>query len=156
MTRWARAAMFAVGCGHAAPAPGPAPGTTHVANASDAGPAVDTAPPKLEDDLPRLAERAVAMFQAWQRALVDANEDCAAATTRLNQLAIEYADVIDANARVVHAGHDRVKALRAELAKHDEQMDTAAEAIAHSKTMSKCAGDPAFAHAIDRIGGEPP
>src|SRR5437870_7260791 len=121
MSRWARAALFAVGCGHAAPAPAPAPGTTHIARASDAGVVADTAPPKLEDDLPRLAERAVAMFQAWQRALADANEDCAAATGKLNELAIEYADVIDANMRVVRSGHDKVKQLRAELAKHDEE-----------------------------------
>jgi hypothetical protein len=156
MSRWARAALFAVGCGHAAPAPAPPPGTTHAARSADAGFAAETTPPKLEDDLPRLAERAVAMFQAWQRALADANEDCAAATGKLNQLAIEYADVIDANSRVVHAGHDKIKQLRAELAKYDEQMDAAAEAIAHSKTMSNCAADPSFARAIDRIGGEPP
>ncbi len=154
MSRWARAALFAVGCGHAAPAPAPAPGTTHVAHASDAG--VDGAPPKLEDDLPRLAVRAVAMFDAWQRALADTGDDCAAATTKLNQLALDFADVIEANAHVVHSGHEKIKALRAELANYDEQMDKAAEAIAHSKTMAKCAPEPAFARAVDRIGGEPP
>jgi hypothetical protein len=154
MSRWACAALFAVGCGHAAPAAAPAPGTTHTSRAPDA--AIDSGPPKLEDDLPRLAERAVAMFQAWQRALADAGEDCHAAAAKLDQLAIEFADVIAANARVVHAGHDKVKSLRAELAKHEQQMDAAAEAIAHSKTMASCASDPQFARAIDRIGGEPP
>jgi hypothetical protein len=154
MSRWARAALFAVGCGHAAPAPATPPGTTHVARTADAG--VDTGPPKLEDDLPRLAERAVALFQGWQRVLADSGEDCGAATTKMNQLAIDFADVIEANSHVVHSGHDKIKQLRAELAKYDEQMDTAAEAIAHSKTMSKCASEPAFSRAVDRIGGEPP
>jgi len=154
MSRWARAAVFAVGCGHAAPAAAPAPGTAHAARAPDAG--VDAPPPKLEDDLPRLAQRAVAMFQAWQHALADSHEDCAAATAKLNQLALDYADVIEANAHVMKAGHERVKQLRDALAKYDEEMDAAAEAIAHSKTMAACAQDAQFAHAVDRVGGEPP
>jgi hypothetical protein len=154
MSRWAWAALLALGCGHAAPPATPPPGTQHAARAPDA--AVDAPPPKLEDDLPRLAGRAVALFQAWQRALTDAGEDCAAATSKLNALALEYADVIEANVRIAHAGHDRIKQLRQALAQYDEQMDAAAEGIAHSKTMAKCATDPQFAHAIDRIGGAPP
>lgn len=153
MSRWARAALVVVGCGHAAP-PATAPGNTHVAQVADAG--VDTPPPKLEDDFPRLAQRAVLMFQAWQRALAESNEDCAAATGKLNQLALEFADVIEANAHVVKAGHERIKQLRDALAKYDEEMDAAAEAIAHSKTMAKCAADTQFAHAVDRVGGAPP
>jgi hypothetical protein len=155
MSRWACAAVLALGCGHAAPQ-APAPGTTHAtrATAGDAG--VDAAAPiKLEDDLPRLAERAVRLFQAWQKALADAGEDCAAATTKLDALAVEYADVIEANAHVAHAGHDKVKALREELAKHDEEMDAAAQAIVKSPAMAKCAPDAAFAKAVDRIGGSP-
>ncbi len=156
MSRWASAALFAVGCGHAAPQ-GPAPGTTHVARAAPADAAtVDSGPPRLEDDLPRLAERAVQLFQAWQRALTAAGEDCAEATSKLNALALEYADVIEANAHVAHAGHETMKALREELAKHEDEMDAAAQAIVHSPTMAKCAGDPAFAKAVDRIGGTPP
>jgi hypothetical protein len=151
MSRWACAALLAVGCGHAAPATATPPPLARVADA-----AVDGAPPKLEDDLPKLAERAVGMFQAWQRALVEASEDCTAATAKLNQLALDYADVIEANVHVVKAGRERVKLLRDALAKYDEEMDAAAEAIAHSKTMAKCADDPQFAHAVDRVGGEPP
>jgi hypothetical protein len=152
MLRWARAALLVVGCGHAAPPATPPPTVARVPDAAVA----DTAPPKLEDDLPRLAERAVGMFQAWQRALAESAEDCAAATAKLNQLALDYADVIEANTHVVKAGRERVKQLRDALAKYDEEMDAAAEAIAHSKTMSKCASDPQFAHAVDRVGGEPP
>ena len=153
MSRWACAAIVAVGCGHAAPPATPAPGhseTTHAAAV------IDAPPPKLEDDLPRLAERALALFQAWQRALSDAGEDCAAATTKLNALALEYADVIEANTQIAHAGHDKIKQLKAALAQYDEQMDAAAEGIAHSKAMATCASDTQFAHAIDRIGGAPP
>jgi len=158
MSRWARAAVVAVGCGHAAPTATPVPGNTHVAHQPmTAGEAsVDAPPPKLEDDLPKLASRAVLMFEAWQRALAESHEDCAVATGKLNQLALDFADVIEANAHVVKAGHERVKQLREALAKYDDEMDAAAEAIAHSKTMSKCAGDAQFAHAVDRVGGEPP
>lgn len=154
MSRWACAALLALGCGHAAPPATPPPGTQHAAHAPDA--AIDSAPPKLEDDLQRLAARALALFQAWQRALVDAGEDCAAATEKLNHLALEYADVIEANVHIAHAGHDKIKQLREALAQYDEQMDAAAEGIAHSKTMANCASDAQFAHAIDRIGGAPP
>ncbi len=154
MSRWARAALFVVGCGHAPPQ-APAPGTTHATRATPDAALADAAPVKLEDDLPRLAERAVHLFQAWQKVLADANGDCAAATGKLNELAVEYADVIEANAHVMHAGHDKIEALKVELAKHDDEMDAAAQAIAHSPTMSKCASDHAFAQAIDRIGGSP-
>ncbi|MGE5181339.1 MAG: hypothetical protein ACM31C_04730 [Acidobacteriota bacterium] len=155
MSRWARAALLVVACGHAAPQ-GPAPGTTHVtrAPAPDAA-AVDAAPPRLEDDLPRLAARAVQLFQAWQKVLADANGDCRAAATKLDDLAIEYADVIEANAHIMRAGHAKIEALKAELAKHGDEMDAAAQAIAHSPTMASCATDRAFAQAIDRIGGSP-
>jgi hypothetical protein len=152
MSRWACAALLVVGCGHAAPPPTPPPGNTHVA-AADAG--VPDAPKALEDDLPRLAERAVALFQAWVSVLDAAGEDCALATTKLNQLAVEYADVIEANRKIAHAGHDKIKQLRAELAKHDEELDAAAKTIAGSKTMAKCAPNKAFSDAIDRVGGSP-
>jgi hypothetical protein len=151
--RWACAAWLAVGCGHAAPAPAPVPGTQH-AVVVDAPPA-DSAPARLEDDMPRLAERALALFQAWRAALDAAGEDCAAATAKLNQLAIDFADVIDANARVAHAGHEKIKALRAELEKHEDDFMATAKAIAGSKTMAKCSGDRAFAAALDRVGGSP-
>lgn len=154
MTRWASAVLFAMSCGHAAP-PGPAPGTTHVTKAAPDAGVVDAPPPKLEDDLPRLATRAVQLFQGWNKALADAGEDCAAATSKLDELAVEYADVIDANAKIMHAGHDKIKALRDELAKHEDDMDAAAQGIVHSKAMAACAHDPAFAKAVDRIGGSP-
>ncbi len=151
MTRLARAALLAVGCGHAAPAATPAPGSTHVARVVDAGP--DAPPPKLEDDLPRLATRDLEMFQAWQRALAEAGTDCAAATAKINQVAIDFADAIEANSQVIRGG--RQAKLRDALAQHGEELDAAAERIMHSQTMPSCMNDPQFERAVERLGGPP-
>ena len=83
-------------CGHAAPpAPQPAVGTTHVAPI-DAPPA----PPALEDDLPRLADRAVTFYAQWQRAMADAGQDCTVATQKIDEVADANADFIAANAKI--------------------------------------------------------
>jgi len=149
--RWAWLATFAIGCGHPS-----APATT------TAGPQVQAAPSEagidaarlLEDDLPKLAERAVKLYQDWQRAFSEAGTDCAAATTRMNALADANADLIAANQRLVHAGHDKIKAARVELDKHSAEVDPAAQAIIQGPTMSACKGDPAFNKALDRLAGE--
>lgn len=156
--RHACVAVMLLGCGHAAPAPRPAPQpVVRPAPVPDAAPPpADASPVALEDDLPRLAGRAVEMFQAWQRALEGAGEDCAKATAAVNQVADQYADVIAANARVLAAGHDKIVALKQALAPHDAEMTAAAEGIVHAPAMAKCASDPAFAKAIDRVGGSPP
>lgn len=149
MSRWGAIALI-VGCGHAAP-PAPAPtvvGTTHQ-TPPDA--AIDAA---LDDDLPALAARAVKLYQDWQHAMEEANGDCTAATAKVNALADANADVIAANARVQRAGHDKIVQLRAALEPHEAELDASAKAIVQSPTMSACAHDPAFAHAIDRIGGD--
>jgi hypothetical protein len=87
--------------------------------------------------------------------MLEANGDCLAATAKINALADANADVIAANARVLHAGHDEVVQLRAALEPHAAELDASAKAIVQSSTMASCAHDPAFAKAIDRIGGEP-
>jgi hypothetical protein len=110
----------------------------------------------LEDDPPRLAARAVELYQAWEHALMDAGEDCAKATANLEAVASKYADVIAANQRLIKEGHDKIKAVKEALAPHDAEMNAAAEAIVHSKAMAACASNPAFARATDRIGGSPP
>jgi len=150
MSRWAVLAMVVVGCGHAAPpaAPPPVVGATHAAP-PDA--AIDAS---LEEDLPALAARAVKLYQDWQRAMEEANGDCAAATTKVNALADANADVIAANARIQRAGHDKIVQLRAALEVHAAELDASAKAIVQSPTMAACAHDAAFAHAIDRIGGD--
>ena len=103
MSRWVILAII-TGCGHAAPpppsSPPPAAGTTH------AVPIDAAAPPALEDDLPRLAERAVKFYADWQHVMEEANSDCAAAATKLGALADANADFIIANAHVMRAGHD--------------------------------------------------
>ena len=142
--------MFAIGCGHpSAPAnPGRGSGTQSTASAPAA------APVALENDLPRLAERAVKLYADWQAALAAAGTDCAAATTKLNALADANADVIDANRKLLRGDRERVKALRAELDKHQAELDASAKAIVESPTMQQCSQDPGFAAALDRLGGE--
>lgn len=116
---------------------------------SDAGVSVDAAP-ALEDDLPRLATRAVKQYQDLAHAVTES--DCAAATAKVNAVADANADVIAANAHVLHAGRDKVKLLRTALAAHEAELDDAAKAIVQSEAMTKCSQDPAFARAMDRFG----
>ncbi|HUS27195.1 MAG TPA: hypothetical protein VMZ53_01765 [Kofleriaceae bacterium] len=108
----------------------------------------------LEDDLPRLAERAVKMYQDWQKAFAEAGTDCAAATTKMNALADANADLIAANQRLTKSGHEKIKAARAELEKHDAEIDPAAQAIMQGPTMAACHDDRAFNTALDRLAGE--
>lgn len=112
------------------------------------------APLPLDRDLPRLAERAVKLYADWKTAFAEAGTDCALATTKMNAIADANADVIEANRRLYKGTHARVKELRAELAKHEVELDASAKAIVESPTMSKCSTDPAFARALDRLGGE--
>lgn len=152
MPRWAWLATLAIGCGHpsapASPGGGAAPAPPIVDAAIDA-------PLPLDQDLPRLAERAVKLYLDWKTALAEAGTDCALATTRLNSIADANADVIEANRTVYRAGHERVKQLRAELARYEPELDGYAKAIVESPTMAKCWNDPAFAQALERLGGEP-
>jgi hypothetical protein len=149
MARCAWLAILVLGCGH----PAPSPTTTRAAQVAPADAAV-IAPRPLDDDLPRLAARSVQMYQDLRGALTEAGGDCAAAATRINALADRNADVIAANGRVLRAGRDKVKQLRAALEPHQAELDDAAQAIAHAPAMASCSGDAAFSRAIDRIGGE--
>ncbi len=150
MTRWGALALV-VGCGHAAPAPAPPPPPVGVTHQVPPDAAVDA---PLDQDVDALAVRAVKLYQDWQHAMEEASGDCAAATAKVNALADANADVIAANARIQRAGHDKIVQLRAALEPHAAELDAAAKAIVQSPTMSACAHDPAFAHAIDRIGGD--
>src|SRR5690606_8712119 len=132
-------ATIAIGCGHpstpAAPIrASPAPAATDAA----VGP-----PPPLHEDLPRLAERAVKLYADWKLAFEQAGTDCALATEKMNAIADANADLIDANQKVYLAGHGRVRALRAELAKYEAELDASAKAIVESPTMATCSHDPA-------------
>ena len=113
---------------------------------SDAGP--------LDQDLPQLALRSVAMYQDIAMAFASSGQDCAAATAKLDRLASTYRDVAIATAKVLHDG--RAKQLQAALDPHGDTFDTAARAIMQSPTMAKCSQDPAFAKAFDALLGSPP
>jgi hypothetical protein len=108
----------------------------------------------LDQDLPQLAQRSLAMYQDVAKAFAASGEDCAAAAGRLGQLAGIYHDVALANAKVLRDG--RARQLQAALDPHGEAFDDAARAIMQSPTMSKCAQTPAFAKAFDALLEAPP
>lgn len=62
--------------------------------------------------------------------------------------------VAAANKAVFRAGHERVKAFRAEIAKYEEEMGPLAKAIMESPIMSRCSTDPQFSRSIDRLQGD--
>ena len=105
--------------------------------------------PPLDQDLPRLVERAIAMYQDIAKALTASGTDCAAATAKLGQVTAGYRDVVAANAKVLHDG--RAKELKAALEPHGDAFDAGARAIMQSPTMSKCSQDPAFTKALDQL-----
>lgn len=108
----------------------------------------------LDQDLPRLAQRATKLYQNVAEAFATVGVDCAAATARLRALQQTYADVVTANAKVLHDG--RARELRAALEPHAEALDAAAKAIVDSKTMANCSPDRAFTDSFDDLVGAPP
>jgi hypothetical protein len=147
-------ACSAVACSGSAPAPArtaPPPVAASVVIV-DAGPPPDARP--LDQDLPRLVERSLAMYRDLAAALAVIGDDCASATARLGQLATSDRDVVTANAKVVHDG--RSAELRAALEPHGAAFDASAQAIMQSPTLAKCAQDPAFAKAFDHVLEPPP
>jgi len=113
--------------------------------------AVDATP--LDQDLPTLVERSLAMYQEVAKAFAASHGDCAAATARLRELTGRYRDVASANAKVLQDGRD--KELRAALGPRGEQFDAAAAAVVQSPIMSKCSHDPAFGKAFDELVAPP-
>ena len=115
-----------------------------------AAPAEATA---LDQDLPRLVDRSLVMYQDVAKALATGG-DCAAATGKLRQLAGPYREVVRANAKVLHDG--RARQLKVALEPHDEDFDRSAQAIVLSPTMFACSTDPAFSKAFDELLEAPP
>lgn len=149
MSRWIVIALLAA-CGHTPP---PAePGTTHAT--PETTPSDAATPLALEDDFPRLADRSVAMYQALAKLLGEPSTDCPAVATKLDAIATEYSDAITANAKVLHAGHDKIQKLKTAIEPHQADLDAAANTISASTTMKTCSEQPAFAKAIDRLLGE--
>jgi hypothetical protein len=150
MLRMTWLAAVAVACSGKPPPAAKPVEPAPVVVAADA--AVDAGP--LDQDLPRLAERSLAMYKDVAQALAQSGDDCKAATSRLGQLATEYRDVATANAKVLQDG--RAKQLRAALDPHNADFDRAAQAVMQSPTMSKCSQDRAFAQAFDELLAAPP
>jgi len=142
MSRWAWLATVAIGCGHPAAPVTPAPGTRPPTAA------------RLDDDLPRLAERMATLYRDWARAFAEAGVDCAAATTKVDALATANQDVIDAGRRVLAAGHAKIVALREARQPYDAEIDANAKAIFGSPTLAKCKDNHELMRALDRFGGE--
>jgi hypothetical protein len=145
-------ALVAIGCGSSSPSRSPqAPSGPTTAAPADAA----VAPrPALADDLPALALRARQMFLDWRAALSDASADCPTATAKMNALADTHAEVIEANQQVMRDGHEKRKALRAEIANYEEELAPVEKAIAESPIMERCSSDPTFMKAIDRLQGD--
>jgi uncharacterized lipoprotein YmbA len=116
-----------------------------------APPPADATP--LDQDLPRLVERALALYRDVAAALAASGNDCAAASARLRELSERYRDVVLANAKVLHDG--RARQLRAALEQHGDEFDAAAQAVVQSPTMARCAPDPAFGKAFDELLAPP-
>jgi hypothetical protein len=151
MLRWLAIAALA-SCGHAPPASSET-GATHATPV--AVPADAAQPPGLDDDLPKLAERSTALYQQLAKVLgPPGSTACAAIARELDKVAGENADVLAANAKVLHAGHDKIQALKNAIEPHQDALDAAAKTISESQTMKTCAEDAGFAKAIDRLLGE--
>lgn len=137
----------------AAPAPPVAATPTAGAGAPPPAAAAPAAAGPLDQDLPRLVDRALAMYRDVAGALAASGNDCAAASARLRELSVRYRDVVTANAKVLRDG--RARQLRAALEPHGDEFDAAAQAVVGSPVMAKCAPDPAFGKAFDELLAPP-
>jgi hypothetical protein len=145
--RWLLVSLIA--CGHPAP---PSAGSASPPPPSDAAVAAVTGP--LDRDLNRLAERSVDLYDDMLAAFSAAGEDCAAAVTKLDAIAIKHAEVIAANAKVLQDG--RQVQLKIALRRFDERFQKAAQAIVQSKTLAACWQNPTFARSLDQLVGPRP
>jgi hypothetical protein len=142
--------LLLVACGHpqaSPPATGSAPPPADAAVAAvDAGP--------LDQDLDRLAERSILLYDEIVAAFAAAGEDCGAAASKLDAITTKHAEVIAANAKVLHDG--RQMQLKIALRRFDDRFHKAAQAIMHGKTVAACAEHPAFAKSLERLLGPRP
>ncbi len=158
MLRVMSIAAVLAACGGRAPGPpaSPPPAPPAAVAPADAGapppsPVADATP--LDQDLPRLVDRALALYRDVAGALAASGDDCAAASARLRALSDRYRDVVTANARVLRDG--RARQLRAALESHGDEFDAVAQAVVQSPTMARCAPDPAFGKAFDELLAPP-
>jgi hypothetical protein len=165
MVRLANALGLVIAVGLAGCGPKPGPQTvvdrggdgsgSAVAVGADAGiAAADAGPPlPLDRDLPRLATRALAMYEAIAVAFREAGTDCSVATAKLVGIEAANADVIAANALVVRDG--RSAELRLALKPQETRFGVAAAAVMGSPVLPACAHEPAFTAAFDGLAGSP-
>jgi hypothetical protein len=141
--------LLTIACGHPTSPPSAGSGT----RVADAGVVlIDGAP--LDQDLNRLAERAVVLYDDVLGAFSAAGEDCAVAAAKLEAIAKQHAEVIAANAKVLHDG--RQVQLKLALRRFDERFQKAAQAIVQSKTIAACSQDPSFVRSLDQLVGPRP
>ena len=122
-----------------------------IAIAPDAAPLANG---PLDRDLPRLAQKSLALYEAVVAVFRAAGANCAQATKQLVELRATYADVGVATAKVLHEG--RARELKAALVKYEDQLAAAAKEISASQTMAKCTTDRGFTKAFDDLVGSPP
>lgn len=150
--------VLLLACGPKTQKPLPPPLPPDATIVVDAAPVVIApdapAPGPLDRDLPRLAERSVALYAAVTAAFRTAGADCAAAAKQLGLLRGEYAEVVVANTKVLHSGRGRE--LKAALAKYDDKLEASAKEIVASVTIKACANDRAFTKAFDDLVATPP
>jgi hypothetical protein len=135
------------------PAPESATPITPAAPADAAVPLDAGPPPPLDEDLPRLALRGVELYEELVRVFAESGKDCPAAAAKLRAMQPTYADVVAANAKVLHAGG--AKSLRAALEVHAARFDAAAKSIASSDTMAECSDVREFTDAFDALVAAP-
>lgn len=115
----------------------------------DAAVAVVDAKP-LDQDLDRLATRSLMLFDTLVQRFAIAGEDCGKAVQQLDEVVGTYADVIEANAKVLHDG--REMQLKLAMRPYVDRFNATAKALMQSKTVAACALDAAFVKAFDQLG----
>lgn len=149
-----------IACGSKPPPapPPPTPGSDGAIPTTPTTPPIDAtpapAPGPLDQNLDRLAERSVALYADVVKAFDAAGESCPTATTKLSEITRAHADVIAANAKVMHEG--RGMQLKIALRRFDDQFQKSAKAIVHSKTLAACFQHEDFAKALDELVGKRP
>jgi hypothetical protein len=143
--------LVIVACGH--PQPPPPNGGSNTVTTDDAQAAANDGPVALDQDLPRLATRAVRLYEDVAAAFATAGEDCTAATTMLRTLTATHAEVVAANGKVMRDG--RGMQLKIALRAHEDKLDAAAKAIVGGKTLPACSRDDAFAKAYEDLVSAP-
>ena len=118
-----------------------------------AAPAPPPAPLPLDRDLPALARRTLALYEATAQ-LLSSGVSCADATVQLGSLRTAHAADLAARATVI--AEARTPALQIALDAHAGSLGAAASAILGAPLMKTCAPDRAFTDAYEVLFGAQP